>query len=129
MGFFEKLFGSDKKPIHKPRLYELGSTIASIIDAFIAQEDLNSLLKPQTAIAMDDHYSVFLTQAVETARDRQNIRAVAYLKDVPYFEQFRKIQTDSFFSASPLTYMATDQLAAEVLRKLLEQTGNLFSDA
>ena len=47
MGFFDKLFESDKKPIQKPSLYELGSTIASIINfAFIAQEGLNSLLKP-----------------------------------------------------------------------------------
>jgi hypothetical protein len=62
-----------------------------------------------------------LTQATESATLRSDLKAIVYLKDITYFEQFKKVQTDPNFRATPISYAVTDQLASFVLLNLLEQ--------
>jgi hypothetical protein len=124
MGLIRKLFGSVTTKSSKPDYAVLESRIATLIDGFILQEGLSSLLKPDTAIGVDEKYTVFLTQAAETVRrQRRDVRAVVRLRDVPYLEQFKNVHSNREFVGTAFPSMATGQLAAHVLAKVLEELG------
>lgn len=120
MGIFSKLFGGEPRQ-SVPDDYLLASKIASTIDGFMAAQGLQALLNPKTAIGLSHDYRVFLSRAIDVVRQKQNIRAAVFLKDLRSFPEFKSTMEDPLMGATPFARIATDQLATEVLKNFKSQ--------
>lgn len=120
MGLFRKLFGGLKEP-ERPDDYYLASSIASTIDAFVASESLESLITDDWSVILRNNYGISLSLLGRGDDDR----AVVLLRELDEMSQFKRIRNDNLMGNGPLGYMATDQLATAVLRKIKEQLGEI----
>ncbi len=103
----------------EPDDYHLGSSIASIIDGFVASKSLEEFLSGDWYVVLRQDYGISLTRG---GKDSDS-RAIVRLNDLDEMSNFKRIRkrTDSIMGNSPLGYMATDNLALAVLRSMKDQ--------
>lgn len=101
----------------EPDDYHLGSSIASIIDGFVASESLDEFLSGDWYVVLHQDYSISLSRGGGDG----DSRAIVRLNDLDEMANFKRIRTDSIRGNSPLGYMATDDLALAVLRSMKDQ--------
>lgn len=54
-------------------------------------------------------------------RQRNIVKAVAYLKDIESYEEFKHFQSDATLRSGPLGQLTMNQLALQLSRQLLKQ--------
>jgi hypothetical protein len=121
-GLLSNLFRRSRAELQRvPGADALGSQIATAISQFVRIRGLDLLFKQETAIVMHKDYEIILTQAVEGMENRASVVAVVHLKDVESYDDFKTIQTDDLSRNTALGHMATDYLANQAARRLIQQ--------
>lgn len=122
LGLFRNLLGRIRKKLQRGRGADsLGPQIASTIYRFVLIRGFNSLFNPEIAIVMCKDSEMCLSQDVEGMKNGGNVMAVVYLKDIESYNQFKEIQSDDSCRNDALARTATDYLANQAARQLLQQ--------
>lgn len=105
------------------RLFSLASHVATLIDAFIQRDGVGALLNSSAAIALTGDGRPILTLSLDQLRKTDQVQSVVLLKDVKEIQELRLLDGDSSLVGSPVSRLAVDRVATEVVRRLL--VGNL----
>jgi hypothetical protein len=112
--------GNSFRP-REPVISSVKLRVASALHVFVSIRGLEALLNSETAVVLREGYETLVIQNASAINNRENILAMAHVKDMRCYDRLTKIQTNHFLHRRTLDRAISKDLADEMAKRLLQE--------